>query len=84
MRVAGALHWVHRARTDNYTLITCHRQRGQAGIDHAGVLGRFRGVAEHDAWAPYDTYFDAEHQLCSAHALREKVTVAETAPPEAV
>ena len=25
----------------------------------------------HDAWAPYDTYVDAEHQLCCAHALRE-------------
>src|SRR5690606_2116759 len=24
LRVAGALHWVHCARTDKYTLITCH------------------------------------------------------------
>ncbi|MGC7100651.1 DUF6444 domain-containing protein [Amycolatopsis lurida] len=44
LRVAGTLHC---ARTDKYTLITCHPQRGQAGIDHAGVLGRFRGVAGH-------------------------------------
>jgi transposase len=44
LRVAGTLHWVHCARTDKYTLITCHPQRGQAGIDHAGVLGRFRGA----------------------------------------
>jgi transposase len=84
LRVAGALHWVHCARTDKYTLITCHPQRGQAGIDHAGVLGRFRGVAVHDAWAPYDTYVDADHQLCCAHALRELVAVTETAPPDAL
>ena len=65
LRVAGTLHRVHCARTDKYTLITCHPKRGRTGIDDdAGVLGRFRGIAVHDAWAPYDTYLDAEHQLC--------------------
>lgn len=83
LRVAGELHWVHCARTDKYTLITCHRQRGRDGIDAAGVLGRFTGVAVHDAWAPYDTYIDPEHQLCCAHALRELQGVAEAADPEA-
>jgi transposase len=79
LRVAGALHWVHCARTSKYTLITCHPKRGHEGIDDADVLGRFRGVAVHDAWAPYDTYVDAEHQLCCAHALRELQGVADTA-----
>ena len=78
LRVAGALHWVHCARTGKYTLITCHPKRGRQGIDDAGVLGRFRGVAVHDAWAPYDSYVDAEHQLCCAHALRELQGVADT------
>jgi transposase len=82
LRVAGALHWVHCARTDKYTLITCHPKRGRTGIDDAGVLGRFRGVAVHDAWAPYDTYLDVAHQLCCAHALRELQAVADTAPPD--
>jgi hypothetical protein len=83
LRVAGALHWVHCARTDKYTLITCHPKRGTEGIDEAGVLGRFRGVAVHDAWAPYDTYADAEHQLCCAHALRELQGVTDAAPEDA-
>jgi len=83
LRVAGKLHWVHCARTGKYTLISCHTRRGRTGIDDAGVLGRFRGVAVHDAWAPYDTYLDIEHQLCCAHALRELQAVAETAPPDA-
>jgi transposase len=83
LRVAGTLHWVHCARTDKYTLITCHPKRGKKGIDAAGVLGRFRGVAVHDAWAPYDTYADAAHQLCCAHALRELAGVADTAPEDA-
>lgn len=78
-RVQGRLHWVHCARTDKYTLITCHAKRGRAGIDDMGVLGRFGGVAVHDAWAPYDTYTDPDHQLCCAHALRELQAVAETA-----
>jgi transposase len=80
LRVAGKLHWVHCARTGKYTLITCHSKRGREGIDDAGVLHRFRGIAVHDAWAPYDTYVDAEHQLCCAHALRELAGVADTAP----
>jgi transposase len=79
LRVAGELHWVHCARTDRYTLITCHRGRGQDGIDHAGVLTRFGGVAVHDAWAPYDTYVNADHQLCCAHALRELQAVTDSA-----
>jgi hypothetical protein len=80
LRVAGRRHWVHCARTGKYTLVTCHPKRGRAGMDAAGVLCRFRGVAVHDAWAPYDTYPDIEHQLCCAHALRELAAVADTTP----
>jgi len=83
LRVASSLHWVHCARTGKYTLITCHAKRGKQGIDDMGVLGRFQGVAVHDAWAPYDTYLDPAHQLCCAHALRELQGVADTAPPDA-
>ncbi len=79
LRVAGTLHWVHCARTGRYTLITCHPKRGRKGMDDAGVLGRFRGVAVHDAWAPYDGYLDVEHQLCCAHALRELQAVTDAA-----
>ena len=50
--MAGTLHWVHCARTEKYTLITCHTKHGRKGIDDAGVPGRFRGVTVHDAWAP--------------------------------
>ena len=82
LRVAGKLAWVHCARTGKYTLITCHPRRGRDGINDAGVLSRFRGVAVHDAWAPYDTYLDVEHQLCCAHAQRELAAVAESAGPD--
>jgi transposase len=83
LRVAGRLAWVHCARTGKYTLITCHPKRGRDGINAAGVLTRFRGVAVHDAWAPYDTYLEAGHQLCCAHAQRELAAVADLAGPDA-
>jgi transposase len=79
-RVAGKLHWVHCARTEKYTLIYCHPRRGVEAMNALGVLPDFRGVAVHDAWSCYDTYLDAEHQLCCAHVVRELQGVAETAP----
>jgi transposase len=45
-----------------------------------GVLPAFGGVAVHDAWAPYDSYTAAGHQLCCAHALRELQAVTDLAP----
>jgi transposase len=82
LRVAGALHWVHCARTDKFTLLTCHPKRGCEGIDDNGALAGFAGVAVHDAWGPYATYIDPAHQLCCAHALRELAAVADTAPSD--
>lgn len=75
LRVAGALHWVHCARTDKYTLITCHPKRGRQGIDDNGVFARFNSVAVHDAWAPYDTYLDPAHQLCCARCANYKASL---------
>ena len=78
-RVEGKLHWVHSASTGKYSLITVHRRRGTKGMDHAGVLCGFAGVAVHDAWAPYDTYSRVTHALCNSHLLRELQAVADLA-----
>ncbi|MCA1675360.1 MAG: IS66 family transposase [Actinobacteria bacterium] len=80
LRTAGKLHWMHSASTSTDVLLTVHAKRGVKGMDAAGVLPRFTGVAVHDAWAPYDTYTKATHALCNAHALRELVYVVDTAP----
>ena len=77
-RVAGRLHWVHSASTDELTLYTVHAKRGVAAMDAAGVLPGFAGVAVHDGWAPYWRYDAATHALCNAHHLRELDAVAET------
>jgi hypothetical protein len=79
-RVDGKLHWVHCARTGKYTLLMVHPRRGRQAIEAMGVLGPFAGVAVHDAWAPYDSYPGADHQLCCAHALRELQAVTDAAP----
>jgi transposase len=76
-RTAGRLHWLHSASTGMFVHLAVHRRRGREATDAIGVLPAFRGVAMHDAWAPYDTYTDATHALCSAHALRELIAVTE-------
>jgi transposase len=82
LRVAGKLHWMHSASTPTDVLLTVHPRRGTKGMDAAGVLPGFTGVAVHDAWAPYDTYKQATHALCNAHAVRELVYVVDTAPEQ--
>jgi len=80
LRVEGRLRWVHSASTGLYSLITVHDRRGTKGMDAAGVLPEFAGVAVHDAWAPYDTYPALTHALCNAHVLRELQAVTDTTP----
>lgn len=79
MRVAGRLAWLHSASTATDVLLAVHTKRGTKAMDAIGVLPKFTGVAVHDAWAPYDTYTDAVHALCNAHALRELIYVTDTA-----
>ncbi|HEX5292023.1 MAG TPA: transposase, partial [Streptosporangiaceae bacterium] len=67
-RTAGRLAWVHSASAGKFALFTVHARRGKDGMRAAGVLPHFRGIAVHDAWAPYDTFEDvAGHALCGAH-----------------
>ena len=78
-RVAGRLAWVHSASRGRHVLVAVHEKRGKDGMDAAGVLPAFGGIACHDAWAPYDCYSGvAGHALCNAHVLRELAAVTET------
>jgi transposase len=77
-RVAGRLAWVHSASAGKYVLVTVHLKRGTQGMDAAGVLPAFTGIACHDARAPYGSYTGvAGHALCNAHILRELTAVTE-------
>jgi len=77
-RVNGRLHWVHVACTAGLALFHLDTKRGRAGMDAAGVLPGFRGVAVHDGLAVYRQYDQATHGLCNAHHLRELAGIAET------
>ena len=79
-RVDGRLRWLHASSTDTLTLYALHDKRGQEGIDHAGVLPRFRGIAVHDGLKAYRRYTDAAHALCNAHHLRELQAAIEQDP----
>jgi transposase len=76
-RVGGRLRWLHGASTSTLTFYALHDKRGNDGIDHAGVLPNFRGVAVHDGWKAYRRYQGVRHALCNAHHLRELQAVIE-------
>lgn len=80
LRVQDKLRWVHSASTGTYSLLFVHDRRGTKGMDAAGVLPEFTGIAVHDTWAPYDTYKAVTHALCGAHLLREPQAVTDLAP----
>ena len=70
---------MHSASSGKFVLVTVHGKRGKQGMDAAGVLPSFAGIACHDAWAPYDGYDGAAgHALCGAHLLRELTAVTGT------
>lgn len=78
-RVAGKLRWLFSASTDRATFFSLHDKRGYDGLNHAGVLAGFEGVAVHDGFKPYRDYEDVTHALCNVHHLRELLGIIETA-----
>jgi transposase len=76
-RVAGRGRWLHCASTKTLTFYALHDRRGTEGIDHAGVMPHYRGVAVHDGWPQYRAYPAATHALCNAHHLRELLAIIE-------
>jgi transposase len=80
VRAGGRGRWLHSSSTSTLTFYALHDRRGTEGIDHAGVLGRFQGIAVHDGWPQYRAYRSATHALCNAHHLRELLAIIEGDP----
>ncbi|MFS0726497.1 IS66 family transposase [Paenibacillus sp. 1P07SE] len=77
LQVKGRKHWLHVAGTASHTHFTIHAHRGQKGLEGAGILPNYEGVAIHDAWKPYWAYDQCQHALCNAHHLRELTYILE-------
>jgi len=79
-RVEGRLRWLFSTSTDQLTLYSLHDKRGFDGLNHAGVLPAFNGIAVHDGFKPYRRYTNAQHALCNVHHLRELLGIIEPDP----
>jgi transposase len=80
-RAEGKLRWLFSASTKRATFYSLHDKRGYDGLDHAGVLPGFTGIAVHDGFKPYRRY-DVTHALCNVHHLRELQGIIEQAPDD--
>ena len=80
VRAGGRGRWLHSSSTKTLTFYALHDRRGTEGIDHAGVLAHFEGIAVHDGWPQYRAYMSATHALCNAHHLRELLAIIEGDP----
>ena len=81
-RAAGRLRWLFCASTDTATFYSLHDKRGFDGLNHAGVLPSFTGIAVHDGFKPYRRYTHAQHALCNVHHLRELLGIIEQHPDD--
>lgn len=79
-RADGKLRWLFCASTKHATFYSLHDKRGFDGLDHAGVLPSFTGIAVHDGFKPYRKYSHFQHALCNVHHLRELLGVIEQQP----
>ncbi len=80
VRAGGRGRWLHSSSTKTLTFYALHDRRGRKGIDHAGVLPHFQGIAVHDGWPQYRVYTNVIHALCNAHHLRELLAIIEQDP----
>lgn len=81
-RAEGMLRWLFCSSTDQATFYSLHDKRGFDGLDHAGVLPNFTGIAVHDGFKPYRNYTHVQHALCNVHHLRELLGVIEPDPAD--
>lgn len=70
VNVKGKLHWMHTVSSDVLTYYMPHAKRGTIAMDEMKILSKFKGIAVHDHWRPYNKY-SCKHSFCNAHHLRE-------------
>lgn len=78
INVRGVLHWAHIALSENVAECLLHPKRGVDAIKQMDILPRYKGIAVHDHWKPYESIEGSfDHAFCNAHHLRELARVSE-------
>jgi transposase len=80
VRIAGAVRWVHVARSETLTHFASHTSRGKAAFDAIGIINQFKGTLVRDGWSSYKWYSQCRHSLCNAHLLRDLTYIGEAEP----
>lgn len=76
VRLDRGLSWTHNCSSKLHAHFSVHAKRGREGMEAAGILPEFEGVAVHDFWKSY-FHYHCDHAACNAHILRELKAVAE-------
>ena len=77
-RVAGKLHWLHTACSENYTHLFFHPSRGKEALySEQSILKDFKNNLVHDCWSSYFLFNNCTHIICNAHILRELTNLIE-------
>lgn len=74
--------WAHVFSNELYTYLSLSGKRGRDGMDEAGILPVYTGIATHDCWQPYWKYEGMLHAICCAHLLRELKGMEENHPDQ--
>lgn len=81
-RIDNKTSWLHSASTTRHTYLNAQPKRGFEGMEAAGVLPFFKGIAMHDCWPAYFKYDQMDHAVSNAHLLRELTGVIENHPDQ--
>jgi transposase len=71
VNINGKNHWAWSFQNTMATYIAIHKSRGKKAIDHIMPEGFENNILVTDCWAAYFKDGAANHQLCTAHLLRE-------------
>ena len=69
--IDGKNRWAWTFQTPRYTFIDVDVSRGKKVIDKHFQDGFPKSVMVHDCWKPYFKVYAENHQICTAHLLRE-------------
>jgi transposase len=71
VNINGKNHWAWSFQNTMATYIAIHQSRGKKAIDHIMPEGFENNILVTDCWPAYFKDGAADHQLCTAHLLRE-------------